>query len=212
MTEIPDRQSLRRKVIEAIEDNFKGSVVLWCGSGLPDDEYDETEQFEALWITDEDYERFENFVSELEESLAIPNGYTIMVHSLSPEATKKYRLKEYQDSQFRKSLCLLKKWSNVLTLEYTNVFETRIKWDELISSFRKSMVGKDDFMSYFFSTCFQCSVDTLWQILFKDDLFKPLDCNWFNIWENLSTRSNANDYFSEIDEESKELITYSLAA
>jgi len=98
-----DRETLRKEVIRQIEENFADSIVLWSGTGLPDEEDDDTEQFEALWITDDDYERFLDFEWKLESELAKPNGFRIMVQCLSPEATKKYRWNEYQSGKLHKT-------------------------------------------------------------------------------------------------------------
>ncbi len=91
-----DRREFIQEVIRRIESNFPDSVVIWTGTGCPDEEYDDTEEFEALWIRIEDYERFEDFVWDLEENFAEPNGFSIMVHDLSPKVTKEYRWDEYQ--------------------------------------------------------------------------------------------------------------------
>lgn len=103
-----DIETFRERIIREIEDNFKDSIVIWRGTGLPDDEYDETERFEALWITDDDYERFLDFAWYLEKEIAQPNDYSTMIQCLSPEATRKYRWKEYQDMRQLKSTSRLK--------------------------------------------------------------------------------------------------------
>jgi hypothetical protein len=118
-----DRETLRKKVIEMIESNFTDSVVIWRGVGLPDDEYDETERFEALWITDADYERFLDFEWNLEKTLAQPNGFSIMVQCLSPEATKKYRWREYQDKKQKKEIDF-----HVYTFVFENHMNYHVKW------------------------------------------------------------------------------------
>ncbi|MCD6217241.1 hypothetical protein J7L05_05205 [bacterium] len=94
------KEKLIAQVIQRIESEFTESIVVWTGTGCPDEDFDYVDGFEAFWITDDNYERFEDFVWELEENLANPNGYSIMVHCLSPEATKKCRLKEYQEEKY----------------------------------------------------------------------------------------------------------------
>jgi len=86
-----NRKKLLSEIIEAIETSFRGSIVVWTGTGCPDDEYDDTEIMEAYMIKDKDYVRFEDFVWELEEKVAEPNGFSVMIHGLSPTATRKHR-------------------------------------------------------------------------------------------------------------------------
>ena len=92
------KPAFRQEIINQIEQNFKDSVVFWTGTGSPDemDQDNYTENFEALWISDVDYERFLTFEWHLVLILAKPMGYEIMVQCLSPEATKKYRWEEYK--------------------------------------------------------------------------------------------------------------------
>ena len=85
-------------VISRIEREFPDAVVIWTGTGCPDDDYDETENFEALWIEKDRYAEFQDLVWQLEEEIAEPCGYSIMVHALSPEVTKEYRWDEYQEA------------------------------------------------------------------------------------------------------------------
>ena len=94
-----DRQELIDEVKARIEANFVDSVVIRVGTGWPDDEHDDTEIFEALWIPDTEYKRFEDFVWDLQENLAEINGFTIMVHGLSPKVTKEHRWEEYQSER-----------------------------------------------------------------------------------------------------------------
>ena len=106
MTDKIQKKELINQVIQKIESAFTDSIVLWSGTGCPDEDFAETEQFEALWITVEDYDRFEDFVWDLEKSLAEPNGYSTMVHCLSPDATREYRWKEYQKERIKRHLKL----------------------------------------------------------------------------------------------------------
>jgi len=91
-----DRHRIRQEIIDRIEDEFLGSIVVWIGTGSPSDDYrDDTEQFEALMVKDEDFKRFVLFTAKLEEELAEPNGFFINVDSINPELTKEYRLEQY---------------------------------------------------------------------------------------------------------------------
>ena len=92
----PNRKEFINTIVQRIEENFRDSVVLWRGTGVPDEDLDDTEIFEALWIRAEDYDRFEDFVWDLEENYAQPNGFSIMVHSASPKVTKELRWEEYK--------------------------------------------------------------------------------------------------------------------
>jgi len=92
------------EIIKRIESRFKDTIVIWRGTGIPDEIYDDTEVFEALWVPLEDHELFRNFVWNLQESYAEPNGCTIMVDSLSPEITKEFRWREYQEGIARRKL------------------------------------------------------------------------------------------------------------
>ncbi len=97
-----ERHDFIKEIINRIEANFENSVVIWCGTGSPDEDFDETEIFEALWIPYEEYARFEDFVDELEENYAEPNGFSIMVHGLSPKVTKELRWDEYQTEKSKR--------------------------------------------------------------------------------------------------------------
>jgi len=90
-----NRNELIKTVVEEIETAFPGSVVVWTGTGLPDSKDNQTDEFEAFMIKDEDYIRFEEFVWNLEKTLAQPNGFSLMIHGLSPQVTEEYRKKEY---------------------------------------------------------------------------------------------------------------------
>lgn len=89
------KEELISEVTHRIESNFNDSIVRWVGTGIPDEDDADVERFEVLWITDEDYSRFRDFVWDLEVNLAEPNGFALMVHCLSPKATQEHRLKEY---------------------------------------------------------------------------------------------------------------------
>jgi hypothetical protein len=91
-----NRHRIRREIIDRLEAEFPDSIVIWIGTGSPSDDYrDDTEQFEALMIKDEDFKRFVLFTAKLEEELAEPNGFFINVDSINPELTKEYRLEQY---------------------------------------------------------------------------------------------------------------------
>lgn len=96
------KEELISEVTHKIESNFNDSIVRWLGTGSPDEDDADVERFEVLWITDEDYLRFRDFVWDLEVNLAEPNGFALMVHCLSPKATQKHRLKEYLSASFEK--------------------------------------------------------------------------------------------------------------
>ena len=94
-----NKQEFIIEIINRIEARFDNSVVVWRGTGNPDEEFDSTENFDALWITDDRYEEFENFVDDLEENYANPNGFSIMVHGLSPKVTREYCWDIYQSEK-----------------------------------------------------------------------------------------------------------------
>jgi len=104
------QKELINAVKQRIEQAFPDSVVIWTGTGCPDDENDDTENFEALWIEKARYAEFQDLVWKLEEELAEPAGYYIMVHALSPEVTKDYRWKEYQDAKQARCRVIMAGW------------------------------------------------------------------------------------------------------
>jgi hypothetical protein len=96
------KDELINEVTHRIESNFNDSIVRWLGTGSPDEDDADVERFEVLWITDEDYSRFRDFVWDLEVNLAEPNGFALMVHCLSPKATQEHRLNEYLGANYEK--------------------------------------------------------------------------------------------------------------
>ena len=93
-----NRESIRQEIKNRIQVEFPGSLVIHFGTGSPGDDYnDDTEQFEALMVEDEDFKRFVLFTAKLEEELAEPNGFFINVDSINPELTMKYRREEYEN-------------------------------------------------------------------------------------------------------------------
>jgi hypothetical protein len=99
-----NRENLLKEVVSRIEAEFPGSLVVWTGTGSPDDDYqDDTEWFEAYMIQDNDLARFEEFTWQLNEEIAEPNGFAIMVHGLNPEITLQYRLEEYNAEKAKRA-------------------------------------------------------------------------------------------------------------
>ncbi len=99
-----NREKLRQEIIKRIEEAFPGSVVAWLGNGSPDDNYnDDSEQFEAYMIAEKDSIRFQDFVWDLYLEFGKPNGFSIMVFDLDPDATVKYRYKEYQAEKAKRA-------------------------------------------------------------------------------------------------------------
>jgi len=92
-----------RAVIDRIEREFPGSLVIWRNTGTASDHFeDDTEVFEAYMIREEDYERFVRFTWVLMDEIATPNGFSIMIHDLSPDQTRKYRWEEYRAEKQRR--------------------------------------------------------------------------------------------------------------
>ena len=91
-----ERDLYLKEIQKRIESNFQDCVVIWRGTGLSDEDYDNTEVFEALWIRAVDYDRLQNFIWDLEQNYAQPKGFSIMVHSVSPKVTKELRWDEYK--------------------------------------------------------------------------------------------------------------------
>ena len=98
-----DRHRIRHEIIRRIEAEFPGSIVIWVGNGSPSDDYrDDTEQFEALMVKDEDFKRFVLFTAKLEEELAEPDGFFINVDSINPELTREYRWGRYENEKAKR--------------------------------------------------------------------------------------------------------------
>jgi len=117
-----DRYALRKEIITRIEKAFPGSIVVWLGTGCPDDNFqDDTERFEAYMIPREDTRRFEDFVWQLYLELGKPNGFAIMVHDLDPETTEKYRQDEYLTEK------ILRKALTVVEVEETTAWNETTK-------------------------------------------------------------------------------------
>ena len=99
----PNRSGIRQEIINRIEAEFPGSIVIWIGTGSPSDDYrDNTEQFEALMIKDEDYKRFVLFAAERNKEIAEPNGFSIAVDAINPELTKDYRWDQYNNEKAKR--------------------------------------------------------------------------------------------------------------
>jgi hypothetical protein len=99
-------QALKETIISRIESSFPQAVAVWTGYGSPDSgaEDENLQAFEVYQIPREDYRRFRDLVWALEIEVARPNGFSIVVHSLTPESTRKYRWDEHQaELQRRKS-------------------------------------------------------------------------------------------------------------
>jgi hypothetical protein len=97
---LPERKEVIKKITSLIEDAFPESLVRRIGTGCPDDDYsDGTEVFEAYMIEDDVLGRFKDFVWKINNEIAEPEGFSIMVHTLSPEDTKEYRLEQYNNEK-----------------------------------------------------------------------------------------------------------------
>jgi hypothetical protein len=96
---INNRQIFRATIIHRIERQFRNSVVIWTGNGSPDEELTDIEEFEALWIPEEKFRKFRDFIWELQQNVAKPNGYHVMVHGYSPEITRNHRWAEYLEGR-----------------------------------------------------------------------------------------------------------------
>ena len=72
--------------IAIIEKAFPGVTVKLIGYGQVDDYLDDTPQYEAYNVPDEDYARFEDFTWDAFEDTAV-------IEAISPEETKKHRPK-----------------------------------------------------------------------------------------------------------------------
>jgi len=91
------RESCIKKIIERIEHKFAGVIAVWRNTGTYGDDFkDDTEVFEAYMVKEEDYDEFTDFVWEMADTYAYPNGFSIMVHDLTPDETREYRGREYQ--------------------------------------------------------------------------------------------------------------------
>ncbi len=124
------RVRLIRQIADRIERAFPGSeevpasVVIWRNTGTASDDFqDDTEVFEAYMIPEEDYERFVLLTWELSREIAHPNGFSIMVHDLTPDETREYRWEEYRRELRRRREAVRKRrstevWKNML-LGYT---------------------------------------------------------------------------------------------
>jgi len=89
-----NRENFISAIKEKIEKRFIDVVVLHTGAYSFDD-MDMSEEFEVLGLPKAEYKAFRDFTWELQTDFADPLGYIITCHSLSPEATEKYRAKEY---------------------------------------------------------------------------------------------------------------------
>ena len=91
------RESIIKKIIEQIEKKFIGVIVVWRNTGTYGDDFkDDTEVFEAYMVKEEIFDKFTDFVWKMADTYAYPNGFSIMVHDLTPEETREYRWSEYQ--------------------------------------------------------------------------------------------------------------------
>lgn len=92
-----ERMKLINVVKELIYSKFPSSVVIWCGTGTPSDNYqDNTEVFEAYMITDEDFEDFVELKWKIRREINMETGVTISIRDLTPEETKEFRSTEYE--------------------------------------------------------------------------------------------------------------------
>lgn len=94
-----NKSEMIEAVRTSIERRFPGSIVVWSRDGYPEQKAGKVKQlvFEAYGIPEGNYPAFAEFIKELKRSLARPNGYSIMVHDLTMEETRKYRWQRYQE-------------------------------------------------------------------------------------------------------------------
>ena len=93
-------------VIASIEKRFIDSVVVWTREGYPEHTGGKSNEqvFEAYGIPEEEFLNFMSYIRELKRAVARPNGFSIMVHNLTIEETRKYRLQRYEKELARRSL------------------------------------------------------------------------------------------------------------
>jgi hypothetical protein len=93
-----EKAEILGEVIARIEAGVPGSIVVWTGPGSYDSEEDDepVETIEVYMVPKELYGRFLELVVELDTTVGQPNGVSIMVHALSPEATRKHRQRELE--------------------------------------------------------------------------------------------------------------------
>ena len=114
-------------VIARIEERFHGSMVVWSHEGYPEQKSDapKAQVFEAYGISEDDYMGFVSFVRELKRTVARPNGYSIMVHDLTMQETRKYRWQRYQEELSRRMtkayLCAIPRVRSVTQKRYVNM-------------------------------------------------------------------------------------------
>jgi hypothetical protein len=95
-----NRELLIGQIIEHLESEFPGVIVAWRNTGTYGDDFkDDTEVFEAYMVGEEIYDDFTDFVWKMADLYAYPNGFSIMIHDLTPEETKEYRWEEYQSAK-----------------------------------------------------------------------------------------------------------------
>jgi hypothetical protein len=93
----PKRLNYIEQIAGRIEAAFPNSIVVWAGSGTPDEDFanTDTEVMEAYGIPEGQYERFEETVWSLQKTVADPNGFSIMVFEFSPSEVSQFRQAEY---------------------------------------------------------------------------------------------------------------------
>lgn len=92
------RQDIIERIIHQLQDRYRGCIVAYTGSSLIDYELEneEVEVFETYMLPEIHTKQFKDFVWDLELNLAEPNGFSIVVHDLTPEETRKYRPEVYR--------------------------------------------------------------------------------------------------------------------
>ena len=104
--EMLNEAELRELVISKIEGRFPGVTVVWSREGYPEQKASSSkiQVFEVLELPENQYESFSEVVSELRKAVARPNGFSIIVHDLTPEETHEYRQRELEAELERRKL------------------------------------------------------------------------------------------------------------
>ena len=65
-----NKKLIIQEIINRIESKFHDSLVIWEGSGCPDEDYgDEIEVFTACMIHEKDYRKFTDFIWDIKKNL-----------------------------------------------------------------------------------------------------------------------------------------------
>ena len=125
------KSELISTVIRMVEDQFPGSIVVWSREGYPEQkpESAKIQVFEAYGISEDKYIDFMSFMRVIKRTIARPNGFEIMVHDLTMEETRKYRLDRYQEELDRRSFHQCVPVGTVIIQQYNKFDAEELHWN-----------------------------------------------------------------------------------